>query len=93
MNELVDLTTDAPWCSITSTSAAFPLLPSPGSELLLAKVGKPEKFKLDHGVKGRMEPCEVGIIAHVVARIKGVSMEEIAEAAWENTLRLFYPER
>jgi len=39
-----------------------------------------------------MEPCEVAVIAHVVASVKGVPIEEVAEAAWANTVKLFYPD-
>lgn len=83
---------DAPWCSITTSHASHAHLPQPGSPLLLEKVNKPEKHKTGAGVKGRMEPCEVPIIAQVIANVKGISLEEVAHAAWSNTLRLFYPE-
>jgi len=33
---------------------------------------------------------QVRVIAHVVAKIKGVSYEELAEAVWENSTRLFW---
>jgi TatD DNase family protein len=55
-------------------------------------VSKPDKWKEDHGVKGRNEPCDVKLIALVVAGIKGISVEEVAEAAWQNSLKLFYPD-
>ncbi|KAK1923776.1 hypothetical protein DB88DRAFT_505539 [Papiliotrema laurentii] len=84
--------TDAPWCSITTSHASHAHLPQPGSPLLLEKVNKPEKHKPGAGVKGRMEPCEVPIIAQVIANVKGISLKEVAHAAWSNTLRLFYPE-
>jgi len=37
-----------------------------------------------------MEPCEVGVIAHIIASVKGVPVEQVSEAAWDNTMRLFY---
>jgi TatD DNase family protein len=39
-----------------------------------------------------MEPAEIGLIAHVVARTRGMAMEELAAAVWANTMRLFYPQ-
>lgn len=81
------LETDAPWCSITTTSAASKHLPSD------AQIPKTKTFKAgsDSGVKGRNEPGDILAVAHVVAAIKGISMEEVAEAAWRNTIGLYFP--
>jgi TatD DNase family protein len=44
----------------------------------------------------RYVPCldladgQVRVVAHVVARIKGISYEELANAVWENSTRLFW---
>ncbi|KAJ3478309.1 hypothetical protein NLG97_g8616 [Lecanicillium saksenae] len=40
-------------------------------------------------VKGRNEPCTIERIAKIVAGIQGVSIEEVCEAAWRNTNRVF----
>ena len=40
-------------------------------------------------VKGRNEPCTIGLIAAVVASVKGVSIEQVATAAMYNTRWLF----
>jgi TatD DNase family protein len=40
-------------------------------------------------VKGRNEPCTIPYVAQVVAKVKGVSVEELCEAAWRNTIELF----
>jgi TatD DNase family protein len=34
---------------------------------------------------------KVGVIAHIVASVRGVPVEELAEQVWGNTIRLFYP--
>lgn len=34
---------------------------------------------------------KIGIIAHVVASVKGIPIEELAEQIWQNTIKLFYP--
>jgi TatD DNase family protein len=40
-------------------------------------------------VKGRNEPCMIERIGTIVAAIKGVSVDEVCEAAWGNTARVF----
>ncbi|KAF4584319.1 hypothetical protein GQ602_005692 [Ophiocordyceps camponoti-floridani] len=40
-------------------------------------------------VKGRNEPCNIELIAQIVAIIHGVTVEEVCEAAWSNTIKLF----
>jgi TatD DNase family protein len=50
---------------------------------------KPEKFVEGKAVKGRNEPCSIGQVAWVVAQVKGVSIEEVCEAAYRNTKALF----
>ncbi|OAA69707.1 Deoxyribonuclease, TatD [Cordyceps fumosorosea ARSEF 2679] len=41
-------------------------------------------------IKGRNEPCTIERIATIVAGIKGVSVEEVCEAAWRNTNKVFH---
>ncbi|KAK4208903.1 endodeoxyribonuclease-like protein [Rhypophila decipiens] len=53
------------------------------------KVVKKEKWEEGAMVKGRNEPCTIERIARIVAGIKGVSEEEVCEAAWKNTARVF----
>lgn len=40
-------------------------------------------------VKGRNEPCQIVQVAEVIAHVKGVSLEEVAEACFQNSLRLY----
>ncbi|KAJ9103742.1 hypothetical protein QFC21_002202 [Naganishia friedmannii] len=82
---------DAPWCPITSTSAASKRLPPTGHAL--AQVGKVKSFKPGQGVKGRNEPADIGAVAYVVAQVMGKPVEEVAQAAWENTVKVFFPHR
>jgi TatD DNase family protein len=53
------------------------------------KVVKKEKWEEGAMVKGRNEPCTIERIAKIVAGIKGVSVEEVCEAAWANTVKVF----
>ncbi|KAK4640152.1 hypothetical protein QC761_604470 [Podospora bellae-mahoneyi] len=55
------------------------------------KVVKKEKWEEGAMVKGRNEPCTIERIARIVAGIKGVGVEEVCEAAWENTAKVFGP--
>ncbi|KAL2213847.1 hypothetical protein CC79DRAFT_1362635 [Sarocladium strictum] len=53
------------------------------------KTVKKEKWVEGAMVKGRNEPCSIERIAKIVAAIKGVSEEEVCEAAWQNTIKVF----
>jgi TatD DNase family protein len=81
------LETDAPWCSVTTSHASYKHLPK---DLVVVEKVKPEKFVEGKGVKGRNEPADVVVIAHIVASIRGESLEKVANAAFDNTMRLFY---
>lgn len=50
---------------------------------------KKEKWVPGAMVKGRNEPCAIERVAKIVAAIKGVSVEEVCEAAWRNTAKVF----
>ncbi|KAJ6441903.1 endodeoxyribonuclease-like protein [Purpureocillium lavendulum] len=53
------------------------------------KVVKKERWQEGAMVKGRNEPCNIERVAKVVAGIKGVDLEEVCEAAWRNTIKVF----
>ena len=53
------------------------------------KVVKKEKWEEGAMIKGRNEPCSIERIAKVIAGIKGVHVEEVCEAAWRNTVKVF----
>lgn len=73
----------------TSTTAQAPQ-PPPVSKLpQLPKAVKKEKWDKDCMIKGRWEPVGITHVAWVVARVKGISVEELAEAAWRNSIRMF----
>lgn len=50
---------------------------------------KKEKWEEGAMVKGRNEPCTIERVAAIVAAIKGLSVEEVCEAAWTNTNKVF----
>ncbi|KAF9870488.1 putative TatD family hydrolase [Colletotrichum karsti] len=53
------------------------------------KVVKKEKWEEGAMIKGRNEPCMIERVAKAVAGIKGVEVEEVCEAAWRNTVKVF----
>lgn len=53
------------------------------------KVVKKEKWVEGAMIKGRNEPCMIERVGKIVAGIKGVTVEELCEAAWQNTTKVF----
>lgn len=53
------------------------------------KVVKKEKWEEGSMIKGRNEPCNIERVAMIIAGIKGVSIEEVCEACWSNTVKVF----
>jgi TatD DNase family protein len=87
LNKL-QLETDAPWCEVLGNDSKIaPYLetakPLPASR-------KHNKFVMGQMVKTRNESCNMERVGLVVAGLKGVSMEEVVEAAWENSSRMFW---
>ncbi|KAE8448923.1 hypothetical protein EG329_008719 [Mollisiaceae sp. DMI_Dod_QoI] len=58
-------------------------------ELKEWKSVKKEKWTESSMIKGRNEPCMIGHVAWAIAGIKGVSVKEVADAAWANSVRMF----
>jgi len=85
--ERIQLETDGPWCEMRPSHASAEFL----SDMPLEEWKSVKKEKWVEGalVKGRNEPCMIGKVAWAVARIKGISLEELTEAAWTNTVRMF----
>ena len=82
----LQIETDGPWCEMRPSHAsakykdAAPPLP---------KIMKKEKWGRDCMVKGRNEPVTISHVAHVVAMVKGIPVEEVCEAAWRNSIQMF----
>lgn len=91
--ERLQLETDAPWGEVLPTMnetvarylAIVPPLETPSK--------KKDKFEMGKMVKGRNESCCIDRVAYVVAGLKGLSVEKVAEAAWGNSTRMFLLER
>ncbi|KAK2030556.1 TatD family hydrolase [Colletotrichum zoysiae] len=85
--ERLQIETDAPWGEIPAGSeiakrylASAPALP---------QSKKKDKFEMGLMVKGRNESCTMERVAYVVAGLKGLSVEEVADVAWTNSIKMF----
>lgn len=103
--ERLQIETDGPWCEMRPTHASAMYLKEDYkpegaaandaiANAILAKGKefkwvKKEKWAEDVLVKGRNEPCMIGRVAVTIARIKGLTAEEVAEAAYHNTVKMF----
>jgi TatD DNase family protein len=88
----LQLETDGPWCEMRPGHAGSAFAKDLGFEENHGspwKWVKKEKWVEGALVKGRNEPCLIEKVAWAVAGIKGVSVEEVAEKAWGNTVRMF----
>jgi TatD DNase family protein len=77
------LETDCPYCEIKQSHAGFGFVETSFEK----KTDK--KFELGKMVKGRNEPCQIIQVAEVIAGVKGVSVKEVADACYENSMRLY----
>lgn len=89
------LETDAPWCDPRSTHASHKHIqafkashPDLHARYQPAAVKK-EKWTAQNMVKGRNEPCTIGLVAATVASVKQLPIEQVAEAATANARWLF----
>jgi TatD DNase family protein len=100
--ERLQIETDGPWVC-TSPAIELPLLtmtqcemrPSHASAKFLKdapplpKAVKKEKFVKGSMVKGRNEPATIPHVAYAIAQIKGITVEEVCDAAWNNSIKMF----
>jgi TatD DNase family protein len=82
----IQLETDGPWCEMRPSHASAEYLkgapPLPESK-------KKEKFVKGLMVKGRNEAATIPHVAWAVAKIRGMSVEALCEAAWYNSIKMF----
>jgi TatD DNase family protein len=78
------LETDCPYCEIRPNHAGFRHV----TTSFPAKAEK--KFEKGFAVKNRQEPCHIVQVAEVVAGAKGLEVSDVAQACYENTLRVFF---
>jgi TatD DNase family protein len=81
------LETDAPWGELKSTSELVVKYCKDAPPLPQSK--KRDKWDTNLPVKERNESCMISRLAYIVAGLKGIPVEEVTEAAWRNSIRLF----
>ncbi|VVD04827.1 unnamed protein product [Leptidea sinapis] len=76
--------TDCPWCEVKPTH--------PGYKHVLTKFPsvKKEKFTPGSQVKGRNEPVNIVQVLEVLAAIRNEDIDQLSEAIYENTNKLFF---
>jgi TatD DNase family protein len=84
--ERIQIETDGPWCEMRPSHASAKYLQDAPP---LPKSVKKERFAKGCMIKGRNEPCAIPRVAYAIANIKGITVEEVCEAAWENSVKMF----
>ncbi|KAF2833700.1 deoxyribonuclease tatD [Ophiobolus disseminans] len=84
--ERLQIETDGPWCEMRPSHASAKYLKDAPP---LPKAVKKEKFAKGMMVKGRNESATLPHVAYAIAKIKDVSVEEVCEAAWRNSIKMF----
>ncbi|EXJ62974.1 TatD DNase family protein [Cladophialophora yegresii CBS 114405] len=82
----LQIETDGPWCEIRASHASSRHLKDGPA---VPKAVKKEKWQKGMMVKGRNEPATIVQVAHVIARVKGISVEDVSAAAWRNSTDMF----
>lgn len=77
------LETDCPYCDVTKKSPAHQFIKT---TFPMKDMKKYEEGKL---VKRRNEPCKIIQVCEAVAGLKGLTVEEVANAAYENSVKVF----
>lgn len=83
----LQIETDAPWGEIRATSEVAKRYLANAPPLPAAK--KKDKWDPACMVKERNESCAMERVAFVVAGLKGIGVEEVAEAAYRNSINMF----
>jgi TatD DNase family protein len=82
----LQLETDAPWCEIPTSGSVLEFLkdasPLPPSR-------KYSSFRSGDMVEGRNESCVIERVARFVAGLKGISLDEVADNAWKDSVSMF----
>ncbi|KAG5454143.1 TatD DNase [Clonorchis sinensis] len=78
------LETDAPWCEIRPTHAGYKYISTHHP------TRKSDRWDAFCMVKGRNEPANIVQVLEVVAAVKSLPADELAEQIFQNTMKLFY---
>ncbi|KAL5120516.1 hypothetical protein ACEQ8H_001534 [Pleosporales sp. CAS-2024a] len=84
--ERLQIETDGPWCEMRPSHASAKYLKDAPP---LPKAVKKEKFAKGLMVKGRNESATIPHVAYAIAKIKNITVEEVCNAAWTNSIKMF----
>ncbi|KAH6995794.1 hypothetical protein BKA56DRAFT_570021 [Ilyonectria sp. MPI-CAGE-AT-0026] len=85
--ERLQIETDAPWGELKATSDLVKRYCANAKPLPSSK--KKDKWDPKCMIKERNESCTIERVAFVVAGLKGISVQEVSEAAWKNSISMF----
>ena len=85
----LQIETDAPWGDIQASSEVAKAYLKNATKWSWGSKKK-DKFSMGDMVKERNESCNIEKVALVVAGIKGVGVEEVAERTWRNSVDMFF---
>jgi TatD DNase family protein len=88
--EKLMIETDAPWCEIRPSHESFKYLKSCDNNYYQFQTKKKEKWQSNTHVKSRNEPdCLINILK-VIAKVKQMDENELAQIIYENTMKVFF---
>jgi TatD DNase family protein len=85
----LQIETDAPWGEIQVSSEVSKAYLENATKWPWGSKKK-DKFKVGDMVKERNESCAMEKVVMIVAGIKGVGVDEVAECAWRNSMGMFF---
>ena len=90
--DVMVLETDAPWCGIKRTHAGYVHLDLPPEHFPLA-VKKEKHVPGETLVRDRNEPAHALAVAQIIAGIKGIDVNIVADVTYRNAQRVFFAQQ
>ena len=90
--DVMVLETDAPWCGIKRTHAGYVHLDLPPEHFPLA-VKKDKHVPGETLVRDRNEPAHALAVAQIIAGIKGIDVNVVADVTYRNAQRVFFAQK
>ena len=87
--EKLQIETDAPWGEIQATSEVSKAYLKNATKLPYVSKKK-DKFVMGEMVKERNESCKMEGVALIVAGLRGINVEDVADAAYKNSTEMFW---